>query len=61
MAFTLKNVLIGAVCIIVAMLLLELVRSFVEIPGPQWLEQAIATAVAIVVWFAIVARMNKTG
>jgi hypothetical protein len=59
MAFTLKNVLIGAACIIVCMLLLELVRSFVEIPGPVWLEQAIATAVAIIVWFAIVAQTKK--
>ncbi len=59
MAFTLKNVLIGAACIIVASLLLELLRSFVEIPGPTWLGQAIATAIAIFVWFAIVGQMNR--
>lgn len=58
MKITVKNILIGVVCIVVANLLLAALRNSVDLPLADWLEGAIATAVAIVIWFGVVARFG---
>jgi hypothetical protein len=59
MKVTAKNLLIGVVCIVVANLLLAGLRSAGDLPLPDWVESAIATALAVVVWFVVVARRSS--
>ncbi|MGE0501930.1 MAG: hypothetical protein AB7I79_13365 [Rhizobiaceae bacterium] len=60
MPFTLKNIAIGVICIVAMSLLAEAFRVYVyDVPVPTWLEQAFVTAIAVVIWFAIAARMKR--
>jgi hypothetical protein len=62
MKVTAKNILIGVACIVLASLLLAALRNSVDPPLEDWMESAIATALAVVAWFAIVARFgDKAG
>jgi hypothetical protein len=58
MKITVKNILIGVVCIVIANLLLAWLRSSGDLPLADWMESGIATAVAVLVWFALVARFG---
>ena len=54
-----RGILIGVACIVVANLLLEGLRHLVELPLSDSLESMIATGLAVVVWFAIVLRVKR--
>jgi CDP-diglyceride synthetase len=58
MKVTVKNILIGVVCIVIAQLLLAWLRSSGDLPLADWLESGIATGIAVIVWFALVARFG---
>ena len=58
MKVTVKNILIGVVCIVIAQLLLVWLRSSADLPLADWLESGMATVVAVIVWFALVARFG---
>ena len=60
MPFTLKNILLGVVCIVVVSLLFAGFQSFIyDPPIPTWLEQAVVTAIAVLVWFWLSPRVNR--
>jgi hypothetical protein len=54
-----KNILLGVACIVVANLLLAVIEMAVVLPGPHWIWSSVATAVAILVWFAIAPRLIR--
>ena len=55
---TVRSIVIGVVCIVVANLLLELLRRLVELPYSDSLESMLATGGGVIVWFAIVMRVK---
>jgi hypothetical protein len=60
MAFTAKNIITGVVCIVVVSLLFAALQTYAyDPPLPVWLEQAIISLIAILVWFFIAARLNR--
>ena len=60
MPFTIRNVVIGVVCIVVVSVLFALFQGNVyDPPLPTWLEQALVTLVAVLIWFSIAPRLNR--
>ena len=59
MQFTVTNILIGVVCIVVANLLLVALRTAIDMPWGDGLESALATGVGVLAWFFVVARLKK--
>jgi hypothetical protein len=53
---TVRSIVIGVGCIVVANLLLELLRRLVELPYSDSVESMLATGLGVIVWFAIVMR-----
>jgi hypothetical protein len=58
MEFSLRNIIILVVCIVVANLLLVLLRSLVDLPFADGLESAVATGIGALAWFFIVPRLR---
>lgn len=58
MEFTLRNIVILAVCIVAANLLLVMLRSVVDLPFADGLESAVACGVGVLAWFFIVPRLR---
>ncbi len=58
MPITVRNIAIGAACIIVANLLSVALRQVVTLPVPNGIVSAIATGIGVFVWFVIVGRMK---
>jgi hypothetical protein len=60
MSFTLANILLGVVCIVVVSVLFAGFQSYVyDPPLPGWIEQAVVTAVAVVIWFGLASKVNR--
>jgi hypothetical protein len=57
-SFTLKSVLLGIVCILVANLLLVALKTTVGLPLAEGVLTAIATIVGVLAWFFIGARIR---
>lgn len=58
MPITVKNIIIGIICIVVANLLLVALRQFADLPWGDGLKSAIATGIGVVAWFIIAGRMR---
>ena len=56
--FSAKSMAIGVVCIIVAQLLLVALQSAVALPFSTYVQQSIATAIGVVAWFYVGAKMG---
>ncbi len=58
MPITVRNIAIGAACIIAANLISVALRQVVTLPLPNGIVSAIATGIGVFVWFLIVGRMK---
>jgi len=56
--FSAKSMAIGVVCIVVAQLLLVALQSAVALPFSTYVQQSIATAIGVVAWFYVGAKMG---
>jgi hypothetical protein len=56
--FSPKSLAIGVVCIVVAQLLLVALRSAVALPFSTYVQQSIATALGVLAWFYVGAKMG---
>jgi hypothetical protein len=56
---TLRSIIIGVACIVVANIALEGLRRVVDMPFSDSLESMLATGVGVIAWFAIVARVKR--
>ena len=54
-----RNVLIGIACVVAANLALALIELNVVLPGWRWIWGGLATAIAVAVWFMIIAQLDK--
>jgi protein-S-isoprenylcysteine O-methyltransferase Ste14 len=57
--FTTQETAIGAVVLVVVFLLVFLGGGALNLPVPQWLLAAIAAAIGIAIWFAIINRRTR--
>jgi hypothetical protein len=56
MTFSGADIAIGIAVLVVAFLAVFLLAGAVSLPAPQWLLAAIAAAVGVIAWFAILRR-----
>lgn len=56
MTFSGVDIAIGIAVLVVAFLAVFLLAGALALPAPQWLLAAIAAAVGVIVWFAILRR-----
>jgi len=57
--FTTQEILIGVGVLVVVFLVIYLGAGALSLPIPQWLLAAIAGAVGVVIWFAIINRRKS--
>lgn len=56
--FSMKSIAIGIVCIVVAQLLLVALQSVTTLPFTVAVQQSIATALGVLAWFYIGAKLG---
>ena len=56
MTFSGADIAIGIAVLVVAFVVVFLLAGALSLPVPQWLLAAIAAAVGVIVWFAILRR-----
>jgi hypothetical protein len=56
--FSMKSIAIGVVCLVAAHLLLFLLQSMVALPFSMFVQQTMATAVGVLAWFYVGAKLG---
>ena len=59
MSLTWQNILIGIACVVLANRGLALIEMNVVLPGWRWIWSGLATGIAVLVWFTIIAQIDK--